>query len=203
MLDALDGVRLQADLARVDDARIAVVLTHPHPQYGGDRFNTVVDALFRALPAAGCTTVRFDFRGVNESGGEHDEGDAERLDVVAALELVESVDPDAAIWLVGYSFGSIVALNVVDPRVAGWIAIAPPLAAIRSRCLADTDHRPKLLFSPAHDQFSPPAVTAPIVATWTNAELRTIDMADHFLGGRTGWVAAEVVAHLTAKSASA
>ena len=57
MIDALDGVRLQADLARVDGARGAAVVTHPHPLYGGDRFNPVVETMFRTLPDAGFTTT--------------------------------------------------------------------------------------------------------------------------------------------------
>ena len=69
LIDALDGVQLRADLARVDGAAAGAVLAHPHPLYGGDRFNPIIDTLFQALPAAGITTIRFDFRGVNESGG--------------------------------------------------------------------------------------------------------------------------------------
>ncbi len=196
MIDALDGVRLQADLARVDGARGAAVVTHPHPLYGGDRFNPVVETMFRTLPDAGFTTVRFDFRGVNESGGTHDDGDAERLDVVAAIELLEIVEPDVPIWLVGYSFGSLVALNVVDPRLTGWVAIAPPLAARPGRVLAATDHRPKFVLSPERDQFSPPEATEPIIADWANTEFQPIAAADHFLAGRLGSVALSVVAYL-------
>ena len=42
---------------------------------------------------------------------------------------------------------------------------------------------------PAHDQFTPPAVAAPIVATWPAATLETIPGADHFLAGHTADVA--------------
>jgi uncharacterized protein len=195
-VDALDGVRLEADLVRVEEPCGSVVLSHPHPLYGGDRFNPVVDTLFRALPDAGFAVVRFDFRGVNQSGGSHDDGDAERLDVVAALELLEWAQPDTAIHLVGCSFGSIVALNVVDPRVSSWVAIAPPLATMVGPCLAASDHRRKLLLIAAHDQFSPPAAVAPIVASWQATDVRTIESADHFLGGRLGVVADLVVEHL-------
>ena len=193
MIDALDGVQLRADLARVDTATAGVVLTHPHPLYGGDRFNAIVDTLFGMLPAAGLTTIRFDFRGVNESGGTHDDGDSERLDVVAAIELLDFVQPDAPVWLVGYSFGALVALNVVDPRVAGWIAIAPPLAAFPGRALADSDHRPKLLLVPRHDQYSPPDAIATIIEPWTATEMRTIESCDHFLVGRVQPIADTVV----------
>ncbi len=197
MIDALDGAQLEADLVRVDDARASVVLTHPHPLYGGDRFNPVVDALFHALPDAGFTTIRFDFRGVNNSGGTHDDGDSERLDVIAALELLDLVDPDSPVWLVGYSFGAVVALNVVDPRIAGWVAVAPPLAAMNARCLADCDHRTKLLLVPEHDQFSPPTQIAAFTGEWRSCTQQSIAMADHFLNGHIPAVADTVRAHLT------
>jgi len=193
MIDALDGVQLRADLARVDGAAAGVVLTHPHPLYGGDRFNPIIDTLFAMLPAAGLTTIRFDFRGVNESGGTHDDGDSERLDVVAAIELLDFVQADQPVWLVGYSFGALVALNVVDPRVAGWIAIAPPLAAFPGRTLSDTDHRPKLVLVPQHDQYTPPDAMAPIIESWQAAEMRTIESCDHFLVGRVQPIADTVV----------
>jgi len=197
MIDALDGVQLRADLARVDGARAGVVLAHPHPLYGGDRFNPIIDTLFTRLPEAGLSTIRFDFRGVNESGGIHDDGDSERLDVVAAIEMLDFVDADSPVWLVGYSFGALVALNVVDPRVVGWIAIAPPLAAFPGRILADTDHRPKLLLVPAHDQFSPPATTAEITTHWQTTEMQTIESCDHFLTGRVQHIADTVAARLS------
>lgn len=198
MLDALDGVQVEADLARVNGARGSVVLTHPHPLYGGDRFNPVVEKLFGVLPASGFTTLRFDFRGVNNSGGIHDNGDSERLDVVAAIELLELIDPASPIWLVGYSFGSFVALNVVDPRVAGWVAIAPPLAMTNARCIADRDHRAKMLLVPEHDQYSPPAATAAFTADWVSCSQDTIAMADHFLNGRLQLVSESVCAYLDA-----
>jgi alpha/beta superfamily hydrolase len=200
MLEALDGAQVEADLVRVDDARGAVVLAHPHPLFGGDRFNPVIDALFNALVDIGFTTLRFDFRGVNNSSGSHDGGDSERLDIVAAIELLEVIDPDAPIWLVGYSFGAFVSLNVVDPRVAGWVGVAPPLAAMNARCVADTDHRSKLLLVPEHDQYSTPAATADFTASWVSCTQSTVAMADHFLNGRLDVVVQAVCAHLEAST---
>ena len=67
-LTTSDGHNLAADIAvptgTADSADTlgGVVLCHPHPSYGGNRFNTVVEALFHSLPAAGFVTLRFDFR---------------------------------------------------------------------------------------------------------------------------------------------
>ena len=61
---------------------------------------SVTDALFEALPRHGIATVRFNFRGVGASGGEHDHGLGERLDIVAAIELL-SMFVDGPLVLVG------------------------------------------------------------------------------------------------------
>lgn len=203
-LATLDGWHLEGDIAFADPAsgpaRGAVVLAHPHPRYGGDRTNVVVDALFRALPAAGWHALRFDFRGVGHSEGAFGGGVDERLDVVAAVDAFDAVCADEPIWACGYSFGAMVVLNVTDARLAGWIAVAPPLAAHDGPpCLAGADHRPALLLVPEHDQFSPPAVSEPLVAGWSATELRTVPMGDHFLAGRTAWVAEQVVAWLSSR----
>jgi alpha/beta superfamily hydrolase len=187
-----DGHRLDADLElATGPARGAVAVCHPHPHYGGDRFNPVVDAVFRALPPAGFHALRFDFR------AEHGGGVAERLDVVAALDLLAQRVPDVALHLVGYSFGAVVALSTADPRVRSVVAVAPPLPAMAAAI--EAPRVPALVLAPAHDQFCAPGVAAPIVSAWPDAELAEVEMADHFLAGRTGAVADAVVAWLSAR----
>lgn len=185
---ASDGQELTGDIAVPADAPIGgVVVCHPHPQYGGDRFNPVVDALFRSLPDAGFVALRFDFR--DEFGG----GIAERLDVIAALDELQGRHQGVPLWLAGYSFGAAVALNTRDPRVRGIAAIAPPLSMMET----PAPPVPALVLSPAHDQFCPPDTTAPIVATWPDATLEPVESADHFLAGRTTHVANRVAIWLT------
>lgn len=200
ILTTIDQQELEADVvtaASDQSVRGAVAIAHPHPLYGGDRFNPVVEALFTTLPRVGFHCLRFDFRGVGNSSGEHDEGDAERLDVAAAVDYLTGLHDD--VWVAGYSFGSIVALNVIEPRVVGWIAVAPPLTAMKSDVLAARDPRPKLVMSAEHDQFTPAVSAAPIVSTWTNATSTTIASADHFLSGRTRLVAESAAAWLTSR----
>jgi hypothetical protein len=52
----------------------AVIVTHPHPLYGGDMNNSVVAAVVEAYSSKGYTTLRFNFRGVGQSEGKYDEG---------------------------------------------------------------------------------------------------------------------------------
>ncbi|MDP4978699.1 MAG: alpha/beta hydrolase, partial [Desulfobacterales bacterium] len=55
-----------------------VVITHPHPLYGGNMYNPVVDAIRRAYRLKGVATLRFNFRGTGESEGQHDNGVGEQ-----------------------------------------------------------------------------------------------------------------------------
>jgi uncharacterized protein len=193
VLETIDGVVLDAEAAVPPAPWGAAVVCHPHPLYGGDMRNNVVDALVRALSGAGVATVRFDFRGVGRSGGEHGDGETERLDVVAAIEAVAPLAGDGPVLLAGYSFGAAVALSVADPRLSAWFAVAPPLAGRRG-LIASTDHRPKAIQAPEHDQFTPPAAMEEAVASWPATTVEVVPMADHFLAGATGVVAERAVA---------
>jgi len=106
------------------------VICHPHPQYGGDMYNNVVGALVRACLGEGLAALRFNFRGVGESGGAYDGGEGETDDVVAALECLRSlpeIDPERVV-LAGYSFGAMMALRVASGRedLAAVVSVSNP-----------------------------------------------------------------------------
>ncbi|MGD9702430.1 MAG: alpha/beta hydrolase [Acidimicrobiia bacterium] len=197
LVDTIDGLHLEADLALPAAPRGAVAIAHPHPQFGGDRLNPVVDALFRSLPAAGFAALRFDFRGVGNSEGTHGEGVDERLDMAAAIDAVAPFALDGPLVAAGYSFGALVALQVADPRLSAWVAIAPPLGTMPADPVAAGDHRPTYVLVPAHDQFTTPEAVAQRTAGWQNTTVEVVEMADHFFGGRAGVVALEVVAFVS------
>jgi uncharacterized protein len=194
LLETIDGQTLEGDLSIPARLGPGVIVAHPHPRYGGDRHSPVVQALFDGLAAAGVAVLRFDFRGVGRSTGNHDGGGAERLDVAAAIEQLEPYVGDHPLVLAGYSFGANVVLDVADPRVAGWFAVAPPLAAIPTAPIAATDHRPKHLVVPEHDQITPIDEARRLAAGWPATTIQTLAMADHFLLGRTTTVAESAVA---------
>ncbi len=186
-----DGHVIIADVSHPEGEPVGgVVLCHPHPQFGGDRHNHVVDTLYRTLPVAGFRTVRFDFR------ADHDRGHGERLDVVTALdELVDGLGarPSA---VVGYSFGASVALNTDDERIRSLVAIAPPLSMMP----APEPSVPVLVLAPEHDQFCPPDVARAAIDGWTSTELDVIESTDHSIAGRTTWVADRVAHWLSERS---
>ncbi len=187
-----DGVSLEAERAVPDDtSRATVVLCHPHPQYGGTMRSIVIGALFDALPDAGFTVLRFNFRGVERSTGAHDEGRAELLDVQAAVDA--AADARAAfrdgagepLVLAGWSFGADMTLATHDDRIAAWIGIAPPLRFRTDFDAVAQDARPKLLVLGQHDEFRAPESVVEATADWSATELDVIAGASHFFVGRT------------------
>ncbi len=90
----------------------AVVVTHPHPLYGGSMHSNVVEAVLRAYAGKGYTTLRFNFRGAGASEGVHEKGIGEQEDVGAALAFLREKGK-SAIDLAGYSFGAWVNAQVV------------------------------------------------------------------------------------------
>jgi uncharacterized protein len=188
-----DGLVLEAEFAPASTTppRAGVVLCHPHPQFGGTMRSIVISALFEALPQQQISCLRFNFRGVEGSEGEHAEGRSEPLDVLAAIEvLAAELHPAVPITLVGWSFGADMALSVDDSRIESWIGIAPPLRFASEFDDVAHDPRAKLLVLADHDEFRKPADVIETTASWTNTDHVVIAGASHFFVGRTDQVVA-------------
>ena len=187
-LTTSDGEALEGEVARADGmARATWVLCHPHPQFGGSMRSLVISELFRALPAAGVTALRFNFRGVEASTGAWTAGRGERADVVAAVEAGAALEPDRPLVLAGWSFGADMALATIDDQISGWFAIAVPLRSTTDVEVAAVarDPRPKLLALAEHDEIRPAEEIASRAAAWTETEVVVVAGASHFFVGRT------------------
>jgi alpha/beta superfamily hydrolase len=162
------------DISTADDASAVVVLLHPHPSYGGDRFHPFIDGMFRRLRDIPAHAIRFDFSSADEVRA--------REQVVAAIDEGASRWPELRTVLVGYSFGAGIAAAVPDDRVSAWYLLAPPLAMLAQATIFQVP-RPKALFIPEYDQFSPPGAVADAVGKWRPpTTVTTVPAADHFLG---------------------
>ena len=109
-------------------APMALVL-HPHPQFGGTMNNPLVYDLFHMFHGLGCTTVRFNFRGVGRSQGSFDNGAGELSDAAAVLDWMNTLYPNPSnVWVCGISFGAWIGMQLLmrRPEVEGFISIAPP-----------------------------------------------------------------------------
>src|SRR3972149_4226495 len=84
--------RLEAVLELDPNAvpRLAVLVCHPHPLYGGTMHNKVVYRAAKGALQAGLPTLRFHFRGVGKGEGEFADGVGEREDMRAAIDFLES-----------------------------------------------------------------------------------------------------------------
>jgi uncharacterized protein len=186
-LTTADGLTLEAEWSRPQNAHATVVLCHPHPQYGGTMRSIVISALFETLPTNGIACLRFNFRGVEASEGAHAEGRDEPLDVVAALDAAARAAIAGPLALVGWSFGADMALGIDDPRITGWVGIAPPLrfGPQRAYDAVGRDPRPKELVLAAHDEFRAPAEVEEATRAWAATRIDVVSGASHFFVGRT------------------
>jgi len=123
------AIEIACELPESEGERAGVaIVSHPNPLQGGTMHNKVVTMLSRSLGELGLTTLRYNFRGVGQSEGEHDEGRGETDDLVAIAEWVRREKPGDVLWLAGFSFGSYVTLRAaakLDP--AQLILVAPPI----------------------------------------------------------------------------
>ena len=111
------------------EIRGAALVCHPHPLGGGTMHNKVVYRAAQGLLDAGLVTLRFNFRGVGDSTGAHDDGDGEKQDVLDSLDYLTENYPSREITFAGFSFGSRVGTETTmnDDRVARLISIGTPV----------------------------------------------------------------------------
>ena len=95
------------DLPDSEPRGIALV-AHPHPLYGGTMENKVAQTLARTFVNLGYAAARFNFRGVGESEGVHDDGKGEVDDMAIMYEHMRARYPDLPVTLTGFSFGTFV-----------------------------------------------------------------------------------------------
>ena len=160
----------------------AVVLCHPHPQYGGTMHNKVVYRMAKAARGNGASVLRFNYRGVGTSSGIYDGGLGEQDDLRAAMRYMQERHPGTPLVVGGFSFGSRVSLRVCcgDPSVDRVVAVGTPVNrgdfSFLRRCTC-----PKHFIQSMRDEFGSRSSMERVLAA--AAELRSItwiDAADHF-----------------------
>ena len=95
------------DLPDGEPRGIALV-AHPHPLYGGTMENKVAQTLARTFVTLGYAAARFNFRGVGESEGVHDEGRGEVDGMAIMYAYMREKYPNLPFTLTGFSFGTFV-----------------------------------------------------------------------------------------------
>lgn len=162
-----------------------VVITHPHPLFGGSMNNNVVYTAERAFHSRGCATLCFNFRGVGRSTGSYGGGEAETGDVAAALDFLRD-RTSGPYYLVGYSFGAFVAGKALLQGLAveGAVLISPPVAFMEMAWLPEVP-RLKLIIVGDQDEIASLIDLQTLMAVVEPpVPLVVIAGADHFYGGR-------------------
>ncbi|HEY9498257.1 MAG TPA: alpha/beta fold hydrolase [Terrimesophilobacter sp.] len=129
-----DGLTLVGELSLpLEREPVAtIVCLHPLPTAGGFMDSHIIRKAAARLPAlADVAVLRFNFRGASSprgrSQGSFGDGIDERFDLAAAMGLVAERQLPAT-WLVGWSFGTEVALkHGLDFPIVGAILLSPPL----------------------------------------------------------------------------
>jgi alpha/beta superfamily hydrolase len=178
--------------------RMAALVCHPHPLFGGTMHTKIVFRAAKAAVSLGLPTLRFNFRGVGRSAGAFDEGDGERDDVRAAVDLLSGRFPALPLVLMGFSFGSWIGLAVgaIDPRVAALVGLGVPVSSSDMSFLAGVI-KPKLIVQGTQDLYGPREPVEQLYATLAPPKsIVWIDGADHFFTDKLGEAQAAVLTFL-------
>jgi alpha/beta superfamily hydrolase len=191
-LTTADGETLIGEVAApLSHPTTALLCLHPNPTGGGMMDSHIYKKAANRLPAmAGVTVVRFNTRGTSSeagtSTGSYDGGVAEKYDVQAAIDYCFDQLKVSELWIVGWSFGTELALcHARDPRVKGLILLSPPLMKVTEDDLvfwAD-DGRPITALVPEHDDYLKPAEAKERFSIIPQLELIAVDGAKHLWVG--------------------
>ncbi len=160
-----DGVVLIGEVAKpIRPSKGALLMFHPNPAGGGMMDSHVYRKAANRLPElADLTIVRFNTRGTSSeagtSTGSYDEGKLEKYDVEAMQRYVFDELKLENVWIVGWSFGTNLALkHAKDPRHKGLILLSPTMMWTDPSELIywASDGRPITALVPEHDEYLPP-----------------------------------------------
>lgn len=175
--------KLEGMFAKVSGDK-GVVITHPHPLYGGDMYNPVINTITSAYQKNGFATLRFNFRGVGKSQGNYDDGTGEQKDVNSAILYLSEMGIKK-IDLAGYSFGAWVNAGLtceVNP-VKNMVMVSPPVGFIDFQPITSINCL-KLVIAGNRDNIAPADLIEKMLPTWNQeAHFEVIKGADHFYSG--------------------
>ena len=179
--------RLEALLEEPEDGepRLCAVVCHPHPLYGGTLHNKVVYRLARGLRRAGIVVLRFNFRGVGGSAGEHAHLEGEIEDARAALGWLRERYPALPYALAGFSFGARVITRLgCEAEGASFLMAAGFPTRWGSPDYLESCAARKIFIQSTNDQYGPRAELEEMYQRFAAPkELHWIDAADHFFDG--------------------
>ena len=191
-LHTSDGQSLIGEVsAPVGDVSATLLMLHPNPTGGGMMDSHIYKKAANRLPdMAGIRIVRFNTRGTTSeagtSSGTYDDGRAEKFDVEAAINYCFDDLKVEELWIVGWSFGTELALcHARDKRIKGLILLSPPLMKVDHSDLQfwAEDGRSITALIPEHDDYLKPTEARQRFATIPQIEIIAVDGAKHLWVG--------------------
>lgn len=172
---------LEAELYLPESANGGVVIQHPHPSFGGDMYNNVVEGVWKAAKEAGLAAFRFNMRGVGRSAGEHTNLQKEPDDGIEAVNELASRGVKS-IGMIGYSFGAMATLLAAQKtdKLSAIAVIGPPLMMADPSVITSVmEKTPTLVIVGTDDQFCPLSQL-----NEAGIPFESVEGTDHFLVGR-------------------
>lgn len=146
----------QQDNPKDANTDTVALLCHPNPLFEGTMNNKVVTTMYRFGRDSGMHVVRFNFRGVGQSTGEHDYADGEVVDAMTVLQWIAEQTNARKLWLGGFSFG-----GYVIARVAEQVMVAPHIWGLGNFEIANV-----ALIAPSVEKNDSSDITLPIDKTF-------------------------------------
>ncbi|MGH8433433.1 MAG: alpha/beta hydrolase [Pseudomonas sp.] len=189
LLDGPSG-QLEALYLDLPEARGLALICHPNPVQGGSMLNKVVSTLQRTARDAGFATLRFNYRGVGASAGEHDMATGEVDDAEAAANWLLAQHPELPLSVFGFSFGGFVAaslsarLEARDVELDRLFMVAPAVTRLGAED-AFPQQCTLTVIQPENDEVISPAA----VFAWSESlerahELLKVAECGHFFHGK-------------------
>ena len=159
-------------------------ICHPHPLFGGSITNKVVTTLEKSFNENNTSTIKFNFRGVGRSTGNHDNGISEIKDLKFVFDTFINIRKFTKIYIAGFSFGGHVAAQfaynykLID---ANLVLVAP---AISNFATKNIDNKGILIQGVQDDLVDPDAILK-----WNknqNLNLHLIATSGHFFHNHLG-----------------
>lgn len=171
------------------------LLCHPNPLFDGTMNNKVVTTMYRFARDSGMHVVRFNFRGVGQSTGEHDYAEGEVVDAMTVLQWIAEQTNARKLWLGGFSFGGYVTARVAeqvleashiwgvsDFEMVNIALIAPSVEKNESSDIRLPVDKTFEIYGNADEVIDPKSMQA--FADHLGIEVSVMDGAGHFFHGR-------------------
>ena len=181
--------KLEAVLAEPDMNPCGIaVIAHPHPLFGGTMDNKIIHTLFNTVLELGFISVKFNFRGVGESAGAHDDGIGEVEDIMAVVSNVSehfhTQYSSLSLLLAGFSFGGAVQAHAAQHlKPQHLILVAPSVERLNAPPVVDHADQ-VLIIHGDQDDIVPLQSVLDWAAHLQSQPVVVIPGAEHFFHGR-------------------